>query len=274
MQIISENRNYQDFKSYHFLVTNPSEMYYDQLTSPQIAALDKSIPVVLPIAATEQHGPHLPLATDRMIGEHFCKAIHEAIPNEVLILPVISIGCSEHHTLFSGSLSFQHDTMLRQMQDIAHWVCHHGFQNFIVFNSHGGNQSIGKTFVEIFGFRHPECQVLLLTWWQLIQPQLQTIVEGGPEATGHAGELETSLMLLIAPHLVHRDKIPEFANLPIPKWTKSNLMQSPKGSFYKNFKQLSPNGVIGSPKYATKEKGRQVTEAVVAEFINILKDIK
>ena len=249
-------------------------MYYDQLTSPQIGALDKSIPVILPISATEQHGPHLPLATDRMIGEHFCARLNNEIPQEVLILPIISIGCSEHHTLFPGSLSYKHETMMQQMEDIFHWVAYHGFKNLVVFNSHGGNQAIGKTFLESFGFRNPECTIALMTWWQLIPQELHEIADGGPEATGHAGELETSLMLLIAPHLVQVDHIPEFANLPNFEWAKSNLLHGSKVSLYRNFRQLSSNGVIGKPKLGSKEKGIKITEAVIKEWINLLREIK
>ena len=69
-------------------------MNWDQLTSPEIDALDRSIPVILPIAAIEQHGLHLPLATDRMIIEYFCQQLHKDIPDKVLILPIMSVGCS------------------------------------------------------------------------------------------------------------------------------------------------------------------------------------
>ena len=122
-------------------------MYWDQLTSPDLDQLDKSIPVILPIAATEQHGAHLPLATDRMINDHFCQELNQRIPQQVLILPIISVGCSEHHTDFAGSLTVQHTTFLNQLMDIAGCVAKYQFKNLVVLNSHGGNQSIGGTFL-------------------------------------------------------------------------------------------------------------------------------
>lgn len=249
-------------------------MYYDQLTTLQIEKLDKKIPVVLPIAATEQHGPHLPLATDRMIGDHLCQAIEAFMPEEVLILPMVSVGCSEHHTVFSGSLSLRHETMLNYIKDIAHWIHAHGFKNLIIFNSHGGNQAVAGVFQESFGFRHPDIHVVVMTWWKLIAAELPNISTGGPSATGHAGELETSLMLVIAPHLVHLDLIPEFANLPEPDWMVSSLMTGPSVSVYRHFKQKSPTGVFGRPKLATKEKGESITQAVVEQFSKILSDLK
>ena len=74
----------------------------------------------------------------------------------MLILPTISVGCSEHHTEFAGSLSVQHATFLNQMTDIANCVVKYGFKNFMVLNSHGGNLAIAGTFLEIFGYRNPE----------------------------------------------------------------------------------------------------------------------
>ena len=249
-------------------------MYWDHLTSPQLDAIDRSTPVILPISATEQHGPHLPMATDRMIGEHFCAELNQVMDNEVLILPSFGIGCSEHHTLFPGSLSMSHATFTNQMQDVFHWVSHYGFKNLVLFNSHGGNQGVGKSFLEQFGFRHPECQLVLITWWQIAATELQNIVEGGPTATGHAGEMETSLMLLIAPHLVHSELMPAYSNLPTYDWAKGSLLSAPKASLYRNFKQISPNGTMGKPRLATKEKGEAITKVVVEAFKKILVSLK
>ena len=248
-------------------------MYWDQLTSPQLDDINRSTPVILPISATEQHGPHLPMATDRLIGEHFCTELNKKMGSQILILPSLGIGCSEHHTLFPGSLSLTHATFTNQMQDIFHWVSHHGFRKLVIFNSHGGNQAVGQSFLEQFGFRHPECQLVLMTWWQIAAEALAKIAEGGPVATGHAGEMETSLMLLIAPHLVQEKLIPAFANLPTHDWAKGSLLGGPKASLYRNFKQISPNGTMGKPLLATKEKGMAITNVVIEAFGKILSSL-
>ncbi|MCK5280317.1 MAG: creatininase family protein, partial [Cyclobacteriaceae bacterium] len=108
-------------------------MIWDQLTSPEIHNLDRNIPVVFTVSATEQHGLHLPVATDRMIGEHFCTELNKAVPDKVLILPIMSVGCSEHHMDFTGTLSIRHQTFLNQAEDILSSVVRHGFRNIIVF---------------------------------------------------------------------------------------------------------------------------------------------
>ncbi len=245
-------------------------MYWDQLTSPQIGALDKSIPVVLPISATEQHGYHLPLATDRMIGEHLCKHIDETMGEGVLILPIISVGCSEHHTDFAGSLSIQHTTMLSQMTDIMDCVVSYGFTNVFLLNSHGGNQGIVQTFVETFGFRNPGVNVAYASWWRMANEEIRPIQESGPGGVGHAGEFETSLMLVIAPHLVHLDKIEDRANIPTYSWAEGDLVLGSKVSFYRRMNEVAGNGVQGEPKLATREKGIELTSKIVEVFVKIL----
>jgi len=249
-------------------------MYWDQLTSPQIAELDKNIPVIFPISATEQHGYHLPVATDRMIGEHFCAQLDSQIPKDILILPIISVGCSEHHTDFAGSLSIQHLTMLDQMTDIADCVVKYGFKNLFILNSHGGNQAIAQTFVESFGFRNPEVKVAFTSWWKVAQEELKNIQESGPGGVGHAAEFETSLMLVIAPKLVHLDKLKPMANIPTHNWAEADLMRGAEVSFYRRFKEITPNGVMGDATLASKEKGDLITKFVTDRLTQILSDFK
>lgn len=248
-------------------------MFWDQLTSPEIDALDRNIPVILPVAATEQHGPHLPLATDRMIGEHFCRTLNRKMPDSVLILPIVSVGCSEHHTDFIGSLSVQHTTFLAQLTDVANCVVKYGFKNLLVLNSHGGNQAIGQTFLEVFGYRNPHCRVALVTWWRIALGELKHITETGPGGTGHAGEFETSLLLLIAPELVKLDKIQPKANVPTFGWADGDMLTGPQASIYQTMKQRTPNGAFGEPAAANREKGEKITAAVVSALELILRDL-
>lgn len=249
-------------------------MYWDLLTSPQIAALDKSMPVILPISATEQHGSHLPLATDRMIGEHLCRHINEKIENDILILPIISVGCSEHHTDFAGSLSVQHSTMLSQMTDIMNCVASYGFNKLFILNSHGGNQGIAQTFIETFGFRNPSVDIAYTSWWRMANEEIRSIQDSGPGGVGHAGEFETSLMMLIAPDLVHDDQIEERANIPTYNWAEADLVSGSKVSYYRRMNEVTPNGVQGEPKLASKEKGLRLTEKIVDVFVSTLTEYR
>ncbi len=220
-------------------------MNWDQLTRQELDALDRSIPVILPVAAIEQHGLHLPVATDRMIVEYFCQQLDKDIPDQVLILPAMSVGCSEHHMDFTGTLTLTHETFQRQAEDILGSVAKHGFKNLLIYNSHGGNLGISQVIVEHFGHRHPECRIILATWWKITGDALFELNETGEGGVGHAGEFETSLMMLIAPELVHHDKIEGKKNQASFEWANGDMLRGPKASLYRSMKAMTPIGVFG-----------------------------
>ena len=248
-------------------------MIWENLTSPEIAELDRNIPVILPVAAIEQHGLHLPLATDKLIVNHFCHQLDKEISDRVLILPVMDIGCSEHHMDFSGSLTLQHTTFLLQAEDILNSVAHHGFKNLIILNSHGGNQGIGQVIVEHFGNRHPDCRIVLATWWKIAGDSLFELNETGPGGVGHAGEFETSLMMVINPDLVQTERIMDRQNAENFDWATGDLLRGSQASLYKSMKNLTPNGVFGEPGKISPEKGRKITEIVVHSLKKIILDL-
>ncbi len=237
-------------------------MIWDELTTVQIDQVNKNTPVLLILAATEQHGPHLPLATDRLIGEHFAKELHKSIPNKILILPTISVGCSSHHMSFSGSLTISHDTFIRQVEDIVESVIQHGFTNIVLFNSHGGNQAVGQVVLEKLGIQYSNINFVLMTWWKLALKALVELNEGGPKSTGHAGEFETSLMLLIAPHLVSTKKLKKGEHNKTFKWAEGDMLYSPTASYFRTTKEMTTNGIYGNPLLASAKKGRQITKIV------------
>jgi len=248
-------------------------MIWDRLTSEEIGNLNRGIPVLLPIAATEQHGPHLPLATDRMIGEHFALKVHEAIPEQVLVLPLVGIGCSDHHMEFSGTLTLSHQTFINQVEEIASSVIQHGFINIVLLNSHGGNQGAGQVLVEKIGYKFPDCEIVMTSWWQLARPGLLDITETGFGGVGHACEFETSLMMLIAPDLVRTEKIVQGENQAGYDWAAADLLHGPRASHYRTMKQLTPNGVFGDPRAASKQKGVQITGVVVQSILQLVQDL-
>ena len=248
-------------------------MNWDQLKSPEIDALDRSIPVILPVAAIEQHGLHLPLATDRMIVEYFCQQLHKDIPEKVLILPVMSVGYSEHHLDFPGSLSLQHETFQRQAEDILGSVALHGFKNLIIYNSHGGNLGISQVIVEHFGHRHPECRIVLATWWKIAGEALRELNETGEGGVGHAGEFETSLMMLIAPELVHHEKIGDKQNQESFEWANGDMLRGPKASLYRSMKAMTPSGVFGDVRMVSAEKGQKIVAKAVGALKKIVLDL-
>lgn len=249
-------------------------MIWDQLTFWEIESLDKRIPVILPIAATEQHGAHLPLATDRMIGEHFARQIHLKEPDQVLILPAVAVGCSDHHMDFSGTLTLSHQAFMQQVKKIIQSVIHHGFTNIILLNSHGGNQGVGQVLVENIGYKYPDCEVVMISWWQIAREELLKITETGFGGVGHAGEFETSLMMLIAPDLVRKDRIAKGENQEGYTWSKADLLHAPGALLYRTMKELTPNGVYGDPRAASVDKGERITKVVVENLLRVIRDLQ
>ena len=248
-------------------------MIWDQLISQELNAQDRSIPVILPVAAIEQHGPHLPVGTDRMIVEYFCRKLNEEIPDKVLILPTMSVGCSEHHLDFTGSLTLQHDTFLQQAEDILGSVVSHGFKNLIIYNSHGGNLGISQVIVEHFGHRHPECRIVLATWWKIAGEALYDLNETGEGGVGHACEFETSLMMLIAPELVHHDKIEGKKNQQSFEWANGDMLRGPRASLYRSMKAMTPNGAFGDVRKISAEKGQKITDLAVPALKKMVLDL-
>lgn len=245
-------------------------MIWDNLTSPEVHELDRNIPVIFPVSATEQHGPHLPLATDRLIAEHFCGELSTAIPDKVLILPIMSIGCSEHHMDFAGSISIQHQTFLQQAEDILSSVIRHGFKNIIVFNSHGGNLAVGQLLLEKFGAKNPGIKIVLATWWKLAAEAFIELNETGPGGVGHAGEFETSLMLHIMPELVHLDRREAMKNIETYPWAEMDMLRGSKASIFRSMKAMTSNGVFGDPGTCSAAKGIEITKIVTTSLKEIV----
>ncbi|NND34248.1 MAG: creatininase family protein [Saprospiraceae bacterium] len=236
-------------------------MIWDELSSPFIDSLNRDIPVILPVAATEQHGPHLPLATDRMIGWHFAHSLHLKIPDQVLILPPLSVGCSSHHMDFPGTLSISHDTFAAYVEEIIESLVEHEFHNVIILNSHGGNQGISQVILERVG---PEIDnLVVVTWWKLALDALMKITETGPGGVGHACEFETSLMMYIAPKLVNEKLIEAGQNQKTFRWAEGDMLRGSNANLYRSMYEMTPNGVFGDPTKASVRKGEQISNLVV-----------
>jgi creatinine amidohydrolase len=240
----------------------PRFMIWQDLASPEFSAIDRTTPVVLPLAAVEQHGPHLPLATDRIIAEHFANRLNAQLGSSVLILPTVVVGCSEHHLEFPGSLSLQHETFLSVCQQYLNSALKHGFRNFLVLNAHGGNRGICQVLLERFGADHPDCRIAVASWWRAAAEALIPLNETGPGGVGHACEFETSLMLHIAPESVRMEAIEPKKNVSTFDWAEEDLLRPSRVSLYRSMRQITANGVWGDPTVATAAKGQQIADIV------------
>jgi creatinine amidohydrolase len=248
-------------------------MIWQELTSSDFDTIDRRTPVLLPVAAVEQHGPHLPLATDRMIVEYFAGELDKRLGPNVLVLPSLPVGCSDHHMEFPGSLTLGQETFLSVAKQYLHSAWRHGFRNFLVLNAHGGNQGVCQVLLEQFGTEHRDSQVAVATWWRVAADALIALNESGPGGVGHACEFETSLMLLIAPELVHMERIEPRANVRTYDWAEADLLLSPRAALFRTMKQMTPTGAYGEPALASAEKGQRIAEVVCEALATILTDL-
>jgi|TARA_Y100000766_G_scaffold204544_1_gene176447 creatinine amidohydrolase len=250
-------------------------MYWEKMTSGAIDAVDRKVPIILNLAAIEQHGPHLPVNTDVVIGAHFLSALDQIDPKAQLILPPVKVGCSAHHLDFDGTLSVPHRVMMDYVCSILDSVCGGGFRNILLFNSHGGNQGIGQVILEDFGAAHPDCRIAMVTWWTLARDALAELSKTGRFGTGHACEFETSLMMAAGAIEPNIDLPTGEFFVPSHGWADSSMLHKSVGALYRSIRQISGgSGVIGRPDAATLEQGHKITMAVVRRLETVVTDLR
>ncbi|MCL1632827.1 creatininase family protein [Sporolactobacillus sp. CPB3-1] len=247
---------------------------WENLTRDEIAAIDKDSAIVfLPTAATEQHGPHLPVGTDAIILsaliDHFIET--QEFDNGALIFaPLLNVGKSNEHMGFAGTITYGTRTYYAVLHDIAGAIAKSGFRKLVLFNSHGGNTDmlnmISRDLRIDFGM-----DVFVFDWWftPFWDKGLEGLKESGKYGVFHACELETSLMLHAAPETVHMElAVDEDPN----KALRSNDFVTLFGPYNAGWKtaDVTKSGVIGAPTYATAEKGKRLFDYAVKELKDII----
>jgi creatinine amidohydrolase len=250
-------------------------VYWSELTTVDFAALDAETTIaVLPVAAIEQHGPHLPVSTDTAIGEGLIAETLRRLPEDlsILILPTQAIGKSNEHLRSPGTVTLSAETALRAWTEIGESVHRAGLRKLVIINSHGGN-------VDVIGVVARDLRVrlrMLVVTCSWSRFGLPPGLFGNEEAAVgiHAGDIETSLMLHFRPDLVRMDKAQNFAPTTIGMTNEFALLR-PTGfaAFGWIAQDLHPSGAAGDASLATAEKGRATAEFQAGEFIKLLRDV-
>jgi creatinine amidohydrolase len=219
---------------------------------------------LVPLGSTEQHGPHLPFATDTLVAdalaERFCLRVPEA-----LRLPTLPFGCAPEHLGFPGTLSLAAETLSALLEDLVRCLDGHGFARVAIFSAHGGNAGLLRSARARLAAAATRAEVLVLGDGPWVSEALLGAAarEGvGAAAAGHhAGELETSLMLALAPGDVRSERF-EIGVTEIPR--------DPQTLFYPDLRTRAPNGVVGDPRGARAERAAGYldawVDALVAEY--------
>jgi creatinine amidohydrolase len=218
--------------------------------------------VILPIASLEQHGPHLPVEVDSLLGETVAARTAEkmlANGQKVLVLPVLWTGLSEHHMSFGGTITLDNATFSALVEGVVRSVLRHGFRRIVLLNAHGGNENALRTITDDLS---PKLGVPIvqLTYWYAAAVAIAKILEtqGGLQ---HACEAETAMVMAVRPDLVAIDRIPLAKSNASP-----DVADVVGGGVYRwrSIGSRSASGVIGNPEAATPEKGEALFDAIAS----------
>ncbi len=249
--------------------------WWYELSAGEVSALDRErIVAVLPLAAVEQHGPHLPLGVDLCIGEGLIAATLQRLPDEfgVLVLPMQAVGYSGEHTDFPGTLTVSPETLIRQCVELGAAVARAGVRRLVLFNSHGGNTDVMKIVIRELRRRHRMLAVAA-TWFKLVRLD-DLFVENELVHGIHGGAVETSVMLHIRPDLVDMAKAAEFRPaLPVAAPEGKLLGAASPAPFGWQAQDLNPAGVVGNAAGADAGLGRRVVERTAEAVAALLREV-
>ena len=253
----------------------PETRFWAEMTWTDFQARDMASTIaVLPLAATEQHGPHLPLGVDTFIMEGTIAKVVERLPRElaVLFLPVQNCGASIEHTDFSGTLSLPAELLISAWTKFCECVHRSGCRKLVLLNSHGGNSAILKIIAHDLRARLGML-VVLASWHRFGAPD--GLFSAHEQAHGiHAGEIETSLMLHFRPDLVRADKAVDFISASVAMEREFNWLRAGRPTGFGWMSQdLSASGAMGNAGAATARKGEACADYGATAFIKLLQDI-
>jgi creatinine amidohydrolase len=230
---------------------------------------DKTI-AILPTAAIEQHGPHLPVGVDTMIAEGMLAELRDACPDDldIRILPVQAVGKSNEHLHAKGTLTLNAETALRAWTEIGLSVARAGVRKIVIVNSHGGNLDLISILARELRVQANmfavKCQ-----WGNFGAPE--GLFSDRETAYGiHGGDRETSLMLYFKPALVDMTAAENFAS------TAESARIPPIGpvSYGWIASDLNPDGTVGEAHLATAEKGAIAAKHQILGFLQLLRDVE
>lgn len=232
-------------------------LLFEDMTRAQLREIAPSALAVLPVGATEQHGPHLPTGTDAMHAEHVARKAAAEIADRtpVVVTPTLAFGSSPHHLPFGATLSLRTQTFGQVVYDLGTSLVRAGFQRIFIVNGHGGNHELVQLAARDLALEYPVA-VAAGSWWAIAWNAL--VVGGACELgrlPGHAGAFETSILLALHPGLVHEPR-PHRDSFPISD--ARCYAQAYRAETHGSWQQI--DGYTDSPDRGTAELGRRFLE--------------
>jgi creatinine amidohydrolase len=264
---------------------NPSR-YWAHWSTRDFAALRDagqlaSTIAVLPVAAIEQHGPHLPLNVDTALVDGVVAATVPCVRADVpaLFLPTQAVGFSPEHARFAGTLTLKADTVIRLWTELGESVAATGVRKLVLLNAHGGQVGLLDVVARDLRARLGML-VYSINWFglPLVGPageDVNALFSAHEHRFGiHAGEIETSMMLALAPGLVDMAKAENFASTSEDRAKQFAILGNGKSAKLGwQMQDYNPAGAVGNAAAATAEKGRAVLDAAGRALAQVLAEI-
>jgi len=238
-------------------------MYIADETWPELGDYfaDESLALV-PLGSTEQHGPHLPLATDHVIAEAYAREAAER--TGYLCTPTVNVGVSPHHRQFHGTMWVDAPQFRDYVESFTRNLAYHGIDRVIYVNAHGGNvdhlREVGRR------LRDDEVMYAIEWMWNDSIPELvdDLFNQNGP----HGGPKETAMIQHLRPELVREDRLEDARDGGVPDVEAAETIKHGSRTFY-DAADNTGNGVLGDQTDATAEKGAEMFEAATEQLCQL-----
>ena len=266
-------------------MTNPSRFWADLGTQDFARLIETGESArtiaVLPVAATEQHGPHLPLSVDTVLVDGVVAAAlpHLASELSVLVLPTQAVGLSPEHARFPGTLTLKAETVMRLWTDIGESVAAAGIKKLVLFNAHGGQVSVMDIVARDLRARL-DMLVFSVSWFNLplldAQGQdLNALFDATEHRFGiHAGEIETAMMLALNPERVDMGKAKNFRSTAQDRAQEFAILGNGRSAKLGwQMQDYNPTGAVGNAAAATADTGHKVVDAAGLSLARLLGEL-
>jgi creatinine amidohydrolase len=242
-----------------------------KMTWPEVEErLNECTTVVVPVGSTEQHGPALPVDNDHFVATQFAYRLAERVWQDIklVVTPTIAFGQSQHHMGFKGTITLKESTLTSLIVDVCKSLTHHGFENIVVLNGHGGNETAIQNALHLL-YDKIDAMVYSMNWWSQVMDKVPEIVEG---PIFHACDMETSVSWYLGQRVLAEERVDEPGRKPVPGYIEPDMRKkAPIVSSAFSMKDFTDSGIVGLSTKATMEKGQEIAELALdrmADFIS------